>query len=276
MRDTRRPMLEPAGPGHQAVRRYLAVKHGRAEDGGRDRSVAVEGLWPTKIALDAAVPVEAVFVCPAMLRGPEIEGAVERAIGTGAVAHEVSERVLRRMVDRDGPDGVAALCRVRRWELSDLSPSSTTRLAVVDAWDLPGNLGSMIRAADGAGAAAVIASEPRIRVDHPTVLRASMGTALVHPVVCATRADTIRWLRRNRVRIVAADPAAPTSYRDADYRGPVAVVVGSERHGLDPVWRSEADVTVAIPMAGTADSLNAAIAGALLLYEAMARSDEPA
>jgi TrmH family RNA methyltransferase len=102
------------------------------------------------------------------------------------------------------------------------------------------------------------------------VLKASMGTVLSLPVVDVERDEALRWLRRRGVRTIAADPAAPTSYRDARWIGPLAIVLGSERHGLAPFWRDAADVTVSIPMLGVADSLNVGHAAALLLYEALA------
>lgn len=112
---------------------------------------------------------------------------------------------------------------------------------------------------------------PGFGLSHPLVLKASMGAALAMPVVTAGRPATRRWLRERGFRIVAADPAGSRSYRDVDYRGPLAIVVGSERRGLAGEWLAAANSVVAIPMLGICDSLNAAVAGALLLYEAMAQ-----
>jgi TrmH family RNA methyltransferase len=223
-------------------------------------------MWAIGAALDADVPLEAVFVCPALVRGD----AVERAVDAAGAAFEVSERVLRRMVSRDGPDGVAAIARPKRWTLDELVMGPTTRIVIADAFELAGNLGTLVRCADGAGAAAVLVTARAVRIDHPLVLKASMGTVLSLPVVDVERDEALRWLRRRGVRTIAADPAAPTSYRDARWIGPLAIVLGSERHGLAPFWRDAADVTVSIPMLGVADSLNVGHAAALLLYEALA------
>jgi RNA methyltransferase, TrmH family len=156
--------------------------------------------------------------------------------------------------------------------LSDIRVSGRTRVVVADDWDLPGNLGTLIRCADGAGAAGVLVVEHGFGLSHPLVLKASMGAAFGLPVVAVSRPAARRWLRDHGFRVVAADPAASGSYRDADYRGPLAVVVGSERRGLAREWLTAADSIVAIPMLGTCDSLNAAVAGALLLYEALAQA----
>jgi TrmH family RNA methyltransferase len=100
-------------------------------------------------------------------------------------------------------------------------------------------------------------------------VKASTGTVFSTPVVRASGRETAAWLRDNRVRVIAADPAASRSYRDADYRGPLAIVLGSERRGVSAWWRSLADDLVSIPMLGLADSLNVGHAAALLAYESM-------
>jgi TrmH family RNA methyltransferase len=241
---------------HPHVQRYLAAKRGRGEVG----DLALEGRWAVELALASGVPVDAVFICPAMTAW-RITPFIE-----------VGEKTMRRMVDRDGPDGIAALGRLPSLTLDDVALDERCRIVVTDRVDLPGNLGTIIRCADGAGAAAVVVTDRRVRLTNPIVVKASMGTLFTMPVVDASRDDALAWLRASGVRVVAADPGASLSYRAADYRGPLAVVLGSERHGLAPFWRDHADVLVSIPMLGVADSLNVGHAAALLLYEALAKN----
>jgi TrmH family RNA methyltransferase len=195
-----------------------------------------------------------------------------KAVGSGADGYEVSEKVLSRLTGRDGPVGIAALGLSSRRTLSDIRVGRGTRVVIADDWDLPGNLGTLIRCADGAGASGVLVVEQGFGLGHPLVVRASMGAALTMPVVATDRAAARRWLRQHGFRIVAADPAGSRSYRDVDYRGPLAIVIGSERRGLAEEWLTAADSVVAIPMLGSCDSLNAAVAGALLLYEVLAQN----
>ena len=262
-----RRTLAPVGAGHPRVRQFSSIKHNRGPN--RRGAVAVEGLWSLRHALDAGVPVEVVFVCPALLRGVESDRAVAEVTAAGGLAYEVSERVLRRMVERDGPDGLAAIVHLPQRSLSDVRVNGATRIVVADSYELAGNLGAVIRSADAAGATAVLVTERRVRVAHPLVLKASMGTVFSMPVIDCDRSVAAAWLSTHGVRTVAADPAAGCSYRDADYGGPVALVTGSERYGLDPFWRDAADAVVSIPMLGRADSLNVGHAAALLLYEAL-------
>jgi len=275
MRDPYRLVLTPAGLKHPRVREFLAA---RRRPAGRDVPCAVtlEGTSMLRQALMAGVRLEAVFVCPARLQTAEGMALARQAVAAGAEGYEVSERVLSRLADRDGPDGIAALGQARRRTLGEIRVGCRTRVVIADGWDLPGNLGTLIRCADAAGASGVLVVEQAFGLNHPLVLKASMGAALTVPVVAVGRAAARRWLRERGFRIVAADPAGRRSYRDVDYRGPLAIVVGSERRGLAREWLAAADAIVAIPMLGVCDSLNAALAGALLLYEALAQdSHEP-
>ena len=276
MPESHRPVLAsltPAGFKHPRVREFLAVKRHPASD-GLAGALTLEGTWMIRRALAASVRLQAVLVCPALLRGKEGQALAGKALGLGAEGYEVSEKVLSRLVDRDGPDGIAALGRASRRTLGDIRVDRRTRVMVADGWDLPGNLGTLIRCADGAGASAVLVVEQGFGMSHPLVLKASMGAALAIPVIAVDRPAARQWLRERGFRILAADPAGRRSYRDVDYRGPLAIVIGSERRGLAPEWLAAADSIAAIPMLGSSDSLNAAIAGALLLYEALAQDDD--
>ena len=257
--------MRAAGPAHPRVRQYLNVKHNRGTHPAG--AIALEGLWAVRHAVAAGLEIEALFVCDTLNRGADGRRVAEEFDG---VAFAVSERVLRRMVDRDGPDGVAAIAYLRTVPLQDIDTRANARVVVVDACELAGNLGAIVRCADGAGADAVIVTDRRVRITNPLVVKASMGTLFTLPVVDASRAEALTWLRGHGFRIVAADPTATTSYRRADYGGRVALVLGSERYGLASFWAEAADVLVSIPMLGVADSLNVGHAAALLLYEALA------
>jgi TrmH family RNA methyltransferase len=257
--------------GHPLVRQFLRLKQGGAP--GEFGAVALEGLWWITRAADAGVLLTVVFVCPPLLRGHEVDRLLDGL--RDAVALEVSEKVLRRMVDRDGPDGLAAIARLRPWQVADIRLSPKACVVVADRFENPGNLGTLVRCADGAGAAGVIIAERRTRALHPFALRSSMGTVFSVPVVEMDRPEALDWLRAAGFRLMAADPGAPLSYRAADYQGRVAIVLGSERYGLPQFWRDAADVLVSIPMLGIADSLNVGHAAALLLYEALHRSGGP-
>jgi RNA methyltransferase, TrmH family len=268
------PELTPAGIKHPRVREFLAVKR-RPASGGPAGPVTLEGTWMIGRALAAGMTLQAVFACPPLLQTAEGLALIGKAMAMGAEGYEVSEKVLSRLADRDVPDGIAALGHARSRTLADIRVCQRTRVMIADGWDLPGNLGTLIRCADGAGASGVLVVEQGFGLSHPLVVRASMGAALTMPVVAVGRPAARRWLRERGFRIVAADPSGGHSYRDIDYRGPLAIVVGSERRGLAGEWLAAADSIATIPMLGSCDSLNAAVAGALLLYQALGQDSQP-
>lgn len=131
-------------------------------------------------------------------------------------------------------------------------------------------MGAILRTADAAGAEGVILTQGAVSstdLHNPNVVRASLGTIFSVPVVSDSNTAVIYWLRQQGIQIVTTTPTATTPYTAVDLTGPVAVVMGSEAHGLSDEWLLAADKKVMIPMHGIADSLNLSVAAALLLYE---------
>ena len=261
---------------HPRVRQYLAVKNNRTPNNDPEIALAIEGLWELRAAVRAGLDVEAVFVATELLRGDESRTLVERLESASTPCYHVSDKVLRRMVDRDGPDGLAAIVRMRQATFDDLVPGDhrPLRIVVAEGLELAGNAGTIVRSADAAGATGVVWCGSSVRLSHPRVLHASMGTLFSMPVVRAVAPETVEWLRANHVRLVGADPAASHTFWDADLRPPLAIVLGSERRGLSPAMRDALDDAVSIPMLGAADSVNVGHAAAVLLYESVRQAQD--
>jgi TrmH family RNA methyltransferase len=133
----------------------------------------------------------------------------------------------------------------------------------------PGNLGAMLRTADAAGADAVVAAAPVTDWGNPNVVRASKGTLFALPVASASTTETVDWLRAGDVTLVVTTPETDVVHTEVDYRGRVAIAVGSEKHGADETLLKAATHRVRIPMHGRANSLNVSVAAAIVLYEAV-------
>jgi TrmH family RNA methyltransferase len=140
----------------------------------------------------------------------------------------------------------------------------------VDSLQDPGNLGTIIRTADGVGAAGVLLLGPCVDLYNPKTIRATMGSFFALPVVqCDDDTAAFQWLENNGVQIVAGSPKATVLYDEIDYRPSTCFVIGNEAHGIREDVLSYVDESVKIPILGKADSLNAAVAAAVLLYEAV-------
>jgi TrmH family RNA methyltransferase len=198
----------------------------------------------------------------------EGRGALIAARMRGARITEVAGDVLDRIAFGDRSEGVVATVRIPDMALARCHLPADPLVVVLEAVEKPGNLGAVLRSADGAGADAVIAADPRTDLFNPNAVRASLGTIFAVPVAAASSADVLEWLRANGIRIVTTRVGAPASYAVTDLRGPVAIVLGSEADGLSRVWDGDDVTAVSLPMLGVADSLNVSTAAAILLYEA--------
>ena len=235
----------------------------------RERRWLVEGQAELALALASGVCPETVFLCPELSAEAPDQGLVARLGQAGVEMIEVTRPVFEKMAYREGPDGWLALVPSLERRLDELAVSSAPLLLVAEAVEKPGNLGALLRSADAAGVEGVIVCDPTTDVGNPNVIRSSKGTLFSVPVVEAPSAEALGWLRRHKIRVAAATPQAQVIYTQADWRGAVAVVVGTEKEGLSPLWLEAADVAVRIPMRGRVNSLNVATAATLLIYEAL-------
>lgn len=232
--------------------------------------LVVEGFRELHRALENHWRPAALFYCPSLYLGhhePELIEACRRA---GAALFECTEAVFRKMAYRDRPEGLLATGPQVRWRLADLKPKKAAPLLVIaESIEKPGNLGTLLRSADAAGADAVLVCDPTTDINNPNVVRASIGTLFTLPVVEAASEAVLAWLRARGIRVLAATPHAEREYTDEDMTRPTAIAVGSEQYGLKGFWMEHADARVRIPMLGQADSLNVSAAATLLLFEAV-------
>jgi len=242
----------------------LRHRHHRDEAG----LTLLEGYRALSRALACGMPVVEVFSCPDLFLGENEPSLLAAAQARGATLVEVAEPVLRRLAYRDRPEGLIAVARMRPHPLAALPVVADGLYLVAEAIEKPGNLGSLLRSADAAGADGLIVCDPRTDLYNPNVVTASTGALFSVPIAVATSGETRDWLAASRILAVAASPHAETLHTEANLAGGVAIVVGAEQHGLSADWMEGADIRVRIPMLGLADSLNVATAATILLYEA--------
>lgn len=234
-----------------------------------ERLLLIEGYRELKRAVDNRVRPTTVFYCSGLFQGGNEWALVAACRGTGAELVECTEPVFRKMAYRDRPEGLLAVAPRVGIPLTELTLPACPLVVAAVAIEKPGNLGSILRSADAAGADAVLVCDERTDLNNPNTVRASIGTLFCLPVVEADGAMARAWLRARGIRILAATPHAERTHTEVDLTGPVAIAVGTEQVGLSADWLAEASLRVRIPMLGQADSLNVANATTVLLYEAM-------
>lgn len=231
----------------------------------------IEGYRELKRAFDGGVGIVTLFICPDFFLGENENALIQQIKMKGSEVFECAPHVFEKLSYRDRPDGLIGIGKQMKVGLkeleSKLSSCPNPFLIIAEAIEKPGNLGTILRSADAAGADAVIVCDRCTDIYNPNVVRASVGTLFTLPVVEAGGLETLEWLKKRGVQIVAATPSAHQEFTKSNLKGPIAIAVGTEQLGLSELWMGSADIQVKIPMHGVADSLNVATATTLLLYE---------
>jgi len=228
-------------------------------DGAREIGRALDcGVRPT----EAWVAIERVRTAAAQQLLPRLAASTE--------VIETTPLLLSRLAYGERDEGLVVLFETPPSDLGRLAATlpRDALVAVMERVEKPGNLGALLRSADGAGVDAVIAADPVSDIWNPNAIRASLGTIFNTPVATCTSAEALAFLHTQGIAVLAARVEAAADYDAVDMSGPVALVVGAETAGLTESWSGEGVTPVAIPMLGLADSLNVSASAAVLFYEA--------
>ena len=182
----------------------------------------------------------------------------------------VSEEVFRKMSDTQTPQGILCVVRQQHYTMKEMLQKRECPLfLVLENLQDPGNLGTIFRAGEGAGVCGVVMSRDTADIYNPKAIRATMGSVYRVPF-CYTDhlEEAIGWMKSAGIKVFAAHLKGERSYDRCDYRKPSAFLIGNEGKGLTAETAALADFYVKIPMEGKVESLNAAVASALLVFEA--------
>ena len=198
----------------------------------------------------------------------ELEAAVA---GAGGEVIETTPDILSKITGKDNPQGVAGVFAEFDTSLAALDRSAAPIWLVAQALRDPGNLGTMLRTGDAIGAGGLILIDDCADPFGVEAVRASMGAVFTQAIARASWDEFLPWLRGGAGQLVAASLRDALPYREAPYAAPCFVMVGNESRGLPEDYEMACDLRVTMPMKGRADSLNAAVAAAVLGYEVLAR-----
>jgi TrmH family RNA methyltransferase len=252
------------------IQRFHTLVKDRKERRAQGLAV-LEGIRLTEEALQSGVELVQVLVCPSRLSGERAEQLVAALAAAGVPIADVAEAPMDKATDTVTPQGVAALFRPRVWGLADLlARREQGSVVALDGLGDPGNLGTIVRTAEALGAAGLLLGPGTVDPYSPKVVRAAMGSLFRLPLVqVADLAAALAELRAAGLRAYAAEAAGSQASWAADLAAPGVLVIGNEAHGVSPATLAACDGRVRVPMPGPAESLNAAMAAGLLLYEAL-------
>ncbi|WP_269522802.1 TrmH family RNA methyltransferase [Coraliomargarita parva] len=257
---------------NEQVKNLVKLRERKHRD--RQERFIVEGLRELGHAIGSGFEVQTIYFCPELFPS-EAHGAF-----IDECRREQSIQLVRMSTDafqkacyREGPDGLLGLASQQANSLDDLNLPEAPLLLVLEGIEKPGNLGALLRSADGAGADAVVLVDCVLDLYNPNAIRSSQGLVFALPIVSVSRETFLPWLRQKQIQLVATTPDTENLHWNVDYRKGTALFLGSESDGLTTHCLEAADCRIRIPMAGRADSLNVSVAAAVCLYEARRQRD---
>ena len=264
-------MIQPiSSPDNQYIKSAAALRQKKHRD--ETGLFLVEGLHLVEAAMMAKWRMEQVFVREDGLARNQFAELSEKLLAIGSQVFSVSSILFNKITETDTPQGIVAVTRQCRPELSATIPPAQTGAClpwvVLDAIQDPGNVGTIVRNADAAGVAGVIMTPGCADIYAGKTVRATMGSMFHIPTYKASVQQCLDFFLEREIPVYIADAASAESYEQIDWRLPCAIVFGNEGAGVSELFRQKKVRAVAIPIVGKAESLNVASAAAVILYEA--------
>ncbi|MBL8573997.1 MAG: RNA methyltransferase [Hyphomicrobiaceae bacterium] len=244
--------------------RALAMKKERERTG----LFTAEGLKLVTDAIDSGWDIRQLVHSVKVRDQTMVRRTIAAAQARGALVLEVTDAVLEKIARRDNPQMVIGVFAQRWLRLADLDPARQTLVIALEGVKDPGNLGTVVRTADAVGASAVVLIGETTDPFGTEAVRASMGSIFARPLVRAGIDEFFDWAGAHRLPVVGTHLKGAVDYRAVEWREPGILLMGNEQSGLPQPIAERCDALVKIPMAGTADSLNLAIATAVVAFEA--------
>ena len=232
----------------------------------REHRFLIEGRREIQRAIAANVAIEEAFV---KIGDSSQHELVEQLRLAGTQILHTAPGPFEKLAFGERDEGIVVVARTPQVKFDDLRLPEHPLVLVLEGVEKPGNVGAVLRTADAAGVSAVIVADGGTDLYNPNGIRASLGAIFTVPVCAASSHETLSWLQEQRLAIFATRVDGAVDYASASYRGPTAIVLGSEAHGLSPTWRGPAVTAISLPMLGVVDSLNVSAAAAVLCYEAV-------
>lgn len=244
--------------------RALAMKKERERTG----LFTAEGLKLVADAIDGGWDLRQLVHSSKVRDQPMVRRIVAQATARGALVLEVSDAVLEKIARRDNPQMVIGVFAQRWLRLADLDPARQTLVIALEGVKDPGNLGTVVRTADAVGASAVVLIGDTTDPFGTEAVRASMGSIFARPLIRAEVDAFFAWAGASALPVIGTHLKGAVDYRAVEWREPGILLMGNEQSGLPQPIAERCHALVKIPMAGSADSLNLAIATAVVAFEA--------
>ena len=240
----------------------LRMRKGRQREG----LFLCEGEREVRRAIEAGFELESLVV----------KSGIKPCIQSSSV-FILDEGPWKKLAMRESTESTIGIFKIREYAENNLLEGKNRLWLIADGIEKPGNLGAMLRTCDAVGASGVVLTNSVVDIFNPNVIRASQGAVFSVVTVKMSELDCRSWAERNRIKIYVADGRGKDIFSATCTRdwSNAAIVVGAESQGVSPSWTAECDEMIGLPMFGTGDSLNASVAAAVLMYEALRNQKKP-
>ncbi|WP_317168151.1 TrmH family RNA methyltransferase [Leptobacterium flavescens] len=260
-------MKEISSVQNPLIKQILQLKD-KSRERKKQKLFVVEGLREISLALKGGYDFEYILFYEGILSPDNINSFLSE-FSTEAKLISISKEVYQKLAYRETTEGVIGLGRSKEHQLDSLNFKKDNPLILIaEAPEKPGNIGALLRTADAANLDAVIIANPKTDIYNPNIIRSSVGCVFTNKVVSGSTPDIIEFLKNNKIQIYCAALSASKNYHQVDFRGPSAIVVGTEATGLGEEWLSSSSQNIIIPMQGEIDSMNVSVSAAILIFEA--------
>ncbi|MBO0992678.1 TrmH family RNA methyltransferase [Bacillus sp. SD088] len=233
-----------------------------------ERLFVAEGIWAHQRLVNTQIEIKSFILCPECIYSDEATQLVKTFTEKDADVYAVSRNVFERLSERDKPDGLLSVGMIPFYKKEDLELKDAAVILILDGLENPGNIGTILRTCDGAGVDAIFICNKRARMTNPKLIKSSMGAVFVIPIIeFSSTAACISWLKKYHFNIYLADTKSTKTFKEFEYKGRSALVVGSEKFGVSDKWYSTETQKLVIPMLGVCDSLNVGTATSICIYE---------
>jgi TrmH family RNA methyltransferase len=270
MNEKKYPVVSSPRDPHFLTLRSLQTYQGRS----RTKLFIIEGIRHLARAVERGASIESVFLDPSVLSNPFGQRLARRLHQQGIPGIRLSRDLYRDLTLASEPQGIGAVLKQEWFPLEHIRAPKHSLWLAVESIESPGNLGTIIRTAEAAGVNGILILDPNCDPYDPATVRATMGSLFSQKLVRCSVQEFNRWTKSNGVSVVASSPTGLMDFKALAYPFPAALIVGSEKRGLSDQLLEAADFVVRIPMHGGCDSLNAAVAAGVLLFEISGQQKE--
>lgn len=239
----------------------------KSKNRNKESKFIIEGYRILTLAIECNAKIDYVFINEDFENKQEHLGFLEILKEKNINTYKTTNKIFNELIDTESTQGILAVVKFKQRTIEENLKDNHRFVLILDRIQDPGNMGTIIRTADAAGVDAIIALKGCVDIYNPKVIRSTMGSIFDMNIIHATQEEAVRLLKLKNFDIVSSYLDTNNYYDQVEYNYKVALVIGNEANGINDELVSKSDVLVKIPIYGKAESLNAAISSAILMYE---------